>query len=207
MKEKFHITIGRQIGSGGHQIGEELARDLGIAFYDRELIEIAAQQSGLGKEPFENIEEKKAYSLLTSFPWLGGNTEEFVMNNYLGNENVFKIQSDVIRDLANRDSAVFVGRCADYALSEFPRCISIFISANMNDRIHRITERRGLTENKAVDYIEKIDKRRAAYYNFYSNKAWGEASSYHLCINSSVFGIEMTVKLIRDFTERYLLNG
>ncbi|MFZ5940256.1 MAG: AAA family ATPase [Bacteroidota bacterium] len=202
MKDKFHITVGRQIGSGGHEIGEKLAGELGIAFYDRELINIAAKQSGLGKESFEDAEEKKSFSLLAGFPWFGGNAEEFPVNSYLGNENLFKIQSDVIRDLAGKESAVFVGRCADYVLSEFPACLNLFICADTGDRIRRISERRSLTESKALEYLEKMDKRRAAYYNFYSNKTWGEASSYHLCINSSVFGIDQTVELIRHYVEK-----
>jgi len=202
MKEKFYVTIGRQIGSGGREIGEKLAGALGIAFYDKELIGIAASKSGLGKEAFEEADEKRGHSLFSGFSGLSLVADEYTSNNYLCNEALFKIQSDVIRDIASQQSAVFVGRCADYILSGHARCLNLYICAETEDRIRRVEKRRSLTENKAREFIEKMDKKRAAYYNYYSNKTWGEASSYHLCINSSFIGIDNTVELIRDYIGR-----
>ncbi len=203
MGENFFITIGRQLGSGGRQIGGKLAAQLGISFYDKELIQIASQESGLGKEFFEQVDEKTSHSLFAGllgiYGSLGG---ENYSNNYLSNETLFKIQSDVIRELARQKSSVFVGRCADYVLKDHPRCVNVFISADMNDRIKRIAEIQKVSEKKAQDIIEKMDKKRAGYYNYYSNKVWGAADSYHLCINSSVLGIDETVIFIRQFVKQ-----
>lgn len=203
MDEKFIVTIGRQLGSGGRQIGEKLALQLGISFYDKELIRIASQESGLGKEFFEQVDEKTSHSLFTGvigmYGSLGG---ENYSNNYLSNETLFKIQSDVIRELAELKSAVFVGRCADYVLKDYSRSLNVFISADRNDRIKRISEIQQVSEKKAKDIIEKTDRKRAEYYNYYSNKVWGTAGSYHLCINSSVLGIDETVTFIYQFVKQ-----
>jgi len=203
MDEKFIICIGRQLGSGGRQIGENLAAQLGISFYDKELIHIASQESGLGKEFFEKFDEKTSHSIFGGiFGIRGIFSDEIYSNSYLDYETLFKIQSDVIRNLAEKESCIFVGRCADYVLKDHPRCLSLFITADMDDRIKRIAEIHQLPKNKVKDYIEKMDKKRANYYNFYSNKVWGASESYHLCINSSVLGIDDTVSVIRQFAEK-----
>ncbi|HBC77258.1 MAG TPA: cytidylate kinase [Bacteroidales bacterium] len=203
MKKDYFITIGRQLGSGGRIIGEKLAARLGISFYDKELIQIAAQESGLGKEYFEQADEQKGYSIFGGlFGLRGGISEEPFSTYYLNNETLFKIQSDVIRRLAEKGSCLFVGRCADYVLADNPRCLNIFIYADMNDRIKRIAELQKNSPEKARDYAEKSDKKRAGYYNYFSNKEWGVAESYHLCINSSVLGIEETVDLIYQLASK-----
>jgi cytidylate kinase len=203
MTKDYVITIGRQLGSGGRIIGEKLAGQLGISFYDKELIQIASQESGLGKEYFEQADEKKGYSIFGGLFGLRGTmADEPFSTYYLNNETLFKIQSDVIRKLAEKGSCLFVGRCADYVLSENPRCLNVFISADMNDRIRRIAEMHKMTADKARDYIEKTGKKRAGYYNYFSNKVWGAAESYHLSINSSVLGIDETVTFIRKFAEK-----
>jgi cytidylate kinase len=203
MGKEYVITVGRQLGSGGRIIGENLAGQLGIAFYDKELIQIASQESGLGKEYFEQADEKKSYSVFGGLFGLRGTlADEPFSHYYLNNETLFKIQSDVIRDLAEKGSCLFVGRCADYVLKENPRCLNVFISADMNDRIKRVAEVQNLSAEKARDFIEKADKQRAGYYNYFSNKVWGAAESYHLCINSSVLGIDETVYLLRYFAEK-----
>lgn len=203
MKKNFVITIGRQLGSGGRAIGEKLAAQLGISFYDKELIQIASQQSGLGKEYFEKADEKKSYSVFGGlFGLRGALADEPFSNYYLNNETLFKIQSDVIRELAEKGSCLFVGRCADYVLQENPRCLNVFISAAMNDRIKRIAEIRKISADKARDFVEKADKKRAGYYNYFSNKVWGAAESYHLCVNSSILGIDESVAFIRYFAEK-----
>ena len=127
--------------------------------------------------------------------------DEPFLTYYLNNETLFKIQSDVIRRLAEKGSCLFVGRCADYVLGNNPRCLNLFISANMNDRVRRIAELQKMTVEKARDYIEKADK-KGRYYNYFSNKEWGAADTYHLCVNSSVLGIEETVAFIRQFAEK-----
>jgi len=203
MKKDYVITIGRQLGSGGRIIGEKLAAQLGISYYDKELIQIASQESGLGKEYFEQADEKKGLSVFGGLFGLRGTmADEPFSTDYLNNETLFTIQSDVIRKLAEKGSSLFVGRCADYVLSGNPRCLNIYVSADIDDRIKRIAELQKLTVDKARDYIEKADKKRAGYYNYFSNKVWGVAESYHLCVNSSVLGIDETVTLIHQFASK-----
>ncbi|HBK33364.1 MAG TPA: cytidylate kinase [Porphyromonadaceae bacterium] len=205
MKDNFIINIGRQLGSGGRQIGRLLSERLGISFYDKELIALASKQSGLSKEVFEEADEKKRFTLTGGF--LGIKTsimDEGFSNNYLWNETLFQIQSDVIRDLAREKSCIFVGRCADYILRDHPRMLNVFISAGQDDRIKRVEDYYGLTGKKALELIEKIDKKRAGYYNYYSNKVWGAAASYHVCMNSSILGIEATTDFIQEFLKQKL---
>lgn len=205
MKANKHciINIGRQYGSGGRTIGKEIAKRLNIPYYDKELINLASKESGFGKEFFEKADEKTRFSFFGNFLGLhsGFSGEEYT-NNYLNNENLFLIQSDVIREIADRGSAVFVGRCADYITRENPNRIDIFITADMDDRIKRVCNRKTIEYEKAVEMIEKTDKKRAGYYNYYTNKTWGAAKSYHLCINTSVLDINETVDFIVDFIEK-----
>lgn len=120
-------------------------------------------------------------------------------SNCLSNDALFKIQSDVIRKLAEEKSCLFVGRCADYILRDNPRCVNVFISASLEDRIERVMSRRHITREDAEALIEKVDKKRASYYNYYSYNTWGAAATYHLCIDSSVLGVEGTVEFIKSF--------
>ncbi len=203
MEQKIVINIGRQFGSGGRIIGEKLSTLMNIQFFDKELILISSQESGLGKEFFENVDEKSSHSIFGGlFGLRGAFSDEMVPNNFLSNETLFKIQSDVIRNLAEKQSCIFVGRCADYVLKDHPHCLNLFVCADIDDRIKRIAEKEHLTENKAKELIEKTDKKRASYYNYYSNKVWGAASSYHLCINSSFLGIDESVDFIKEFAEK-----
>ena len=205
MNETFVINIGRQLGSGGRQIGEKLSAGFGIGFYDKELIQLASKESGLGKEFFEKADEKSSFSFIGGLLGLRTNiNNEVYVNNYLCNETFFKIQSDVIRELAGKESCVFVGRCADYILRDNPRCINVFITADTEDRIKRVAQTYQLSLDKAQELIVKTDKKRAEYYNYYSNKVWGAAGSYHLCINSSVLGMDQTVTFITQFIKQRL---
>lgn len=197
MVNRYIITIGRQFGSGGREIGQKLSARLGIAFYDKELIRIASQQSGVKEEFFERVDEQKHFSLFPGILGLRTSlTDDFFPNYYLSNESLFRIQSDVIRRLAGEGPCIFVGRCADYVLKEERNCLTLFISADMADRIKRIAVRHKLSESKAKDLIERTDKGRSSYYNYFSGKTWGAAASYHLCINTSLSGIDETVRLI-----------
>lgn len=200
MDKNFVINIGRQLGSGGRMVGEILSKKLNIAFYDKELIQLASQKSGLGKEFFEKVDEQTTHSIWGGLlGYRGASTEEYYSNTYLCNESLFNIQSEVIRELAEKQPCIFVGRCADYVLKDHPLALNVFICANIEDRIQRIMNIQQLSEKKALDFIEKTDKKRAGYYNYYSNKIWGNADSYHLCINSSVLGIDETVDFILRF--------
>ena len=199
---KTIITIGRQYGSAGHSIGKILADDLGIKYYDKELLERAAKDSGLCQELFENHDEKPTNSFLyslvmDSYSFGYGST----MMDMPLNQKVFLAQFDAIKKISQDGPCVIVGRCADYALEENPNVLSIFIKADMQDRIRRIAKLYDLSDAKAKDKITKIDKQRASYYNYYTSKRWGEVDSYDLCLNSSVFGIDGTVDMIKQAIE------
>ena len=200
-KNNLVITIGRQFGSGGREIGKILAQRLNIAFYDRELINLASKESGICGEFFEKADEKTSGSLLKAFAMgFSMNGSLFQCNDYLSNESLFQIQSDVIREVASEKDCVIVGRCADYILRENPNCLSVFICGNMDDRIRRVMNYdKALDEGKAEELIRKVDKSRSSYYNYYTDNTWGAAESYDLCINSSLYGAESTVEAIIAF--------
>ncbi|MGP1435445.1 MAG: AAA family ATPase [Phocaeicola sp.] len=207
MNEHFVINLGRQLGSGGREIGQKLSKRFNIAYYDRELILLASKESGLCKEFFEKADEKAQQHVLggmlgTRFPFIGETTASF--NNYLSNDSLFKIQSDVIRKLADEKSCLFVGRCADYVLRDYPQCVNVFVSASKEARIERLRNIHNITEEEAVKLIEEADKKRSSFYNYYSNKIWGAAATYHLCIDSSILGIDKTVDFIAAFVEAKL---
>ena len=199
--ENFVITVGRQFGSCGKEIGHALAKRFNIAFYDKELIALASKESGLCQEFFEKADEKNSGNLLQAFA-AGFTFGPFQYNDFLSNDKLFQIQSDVIRKVANEHSCVIVGRCADYILRDNENCISVFISARMEDRIRRAVEYAHIEEKEAEEYIRKADKSRASYYNYYTDKIWGAAESYDLCISSSVYGIDETTAFIREFVSK-----
>ncbi len=207
MNDHYIINVGRQLGSGGREIGEKLAARLGIGFYDKELINLASQESGLCKEFFEKADETASQGIIGGvlgmrFPFL--NEVALPATNCLSNDALFKVQSDVIRDLAAKKSCLFVGRCADYILREHSRCVNLFVSAPMQKRVERLCRMHGIDEERAEEMIGKSDKKRSEYYNYYSYNVWGAASTYHLCIDSSSLGIEATVDFLKDFVIKKL---
>ena len=195
------ITIGRQLGSGGREIGQMLAGKLGIKYYDKELLAAAAKESGLAQELFENHDEKPTnsflYSLVMDTYSLGYSSGTF--HELPLNHKIFLAQFDTIKKIAEEESCVIVGRCADYALADFKNCVKVFIHADMDYRIRRVAERHDLTPAKAREEILKTDKKRASYYNYYSRKKWGDARSYDLCVNSSSIGADAAVDTILAF--------
>ncbi len=195
------ITIGRQYGSGGRDVGKKLAEELGIPCYDKELLALAAKQSGLCQELFENHDEKPTssflYSLVMDTYSTGYSSATFT--DMPINHKVFLAQFDTIKKLAQEGPCVIVGRCADYALADCPHVVNTFIHADMQERIVRISKRRDVTNAKAKDLIVKTDKQRANYYNYYTSKKWGEAAGYHLSLDTGVLGIEGAVHIIREF--------
>lgn len=203
MGDNFVITIGREYGSAGKQIGLALADELGIKCYDKELLSIAAKDSGLSEELFHNNDEKPTnsflYSLVMDTYVSGYSTSSFI--DMPINQKVFMAQYESIKKLAASESCIIVGRCADYALKEHPNRISVFIKANMDAKIKRIMRLYDFTESKARDTIIKTDKKRANYYNFYTNKKWGDSKSYDLCIDSSILGVDGTVKMLKTYIE------
>ena len=198
--EKVIITIGRQFGSGGSEIGKKLADNLNIKYYDKELIQLAAKESGICPELFEKADEKTSGGLLQAFAMgFSMNGALYQPNDYFTDATLFQVQSDVIRKIAAERSCVIVGRCADYILKDDPHCTSVFIHSSEEDRIQRITGKNPVTEKEALEQMRKTDITRASYYNYYTDKTWGAAMSYHLCLNSSVIGTDHCVRLIEEF--------
>lgn len=200
---KSIITIGRQYGSGGREIGLRLAEKLGIKCYDSELLDRAAKDSGMCQEIFENHDERPTnsflYSLVMDTYAMGYSSAVFA--DMPINHKVFLAQFNAIKEIAKEGPCVMVGRCADYALADNPNLVSVFVHASMESRIRRIAVKYDLTDAKARDAINKTDKKRASYYNYYSNKKWGDATSYQLSVDSSVCGIDGTVRMILDFID------
>lgn len=195
------ITIGRQFGSAGREIGNIIAKDYGIKLYDKEMLKRAAKESGICEELFESHDEKPTnsflYSLVMDTYSLGYSASSYT--DMPINYKVFLAQFDAIKKIADEESCVLVGRCADYALADYDNVINVFIYADLEKRIRRIARIYNLTDAKAKDLILKTDKKRASYYNYYTNKTWGEAKSYDLCLNSGTLGIEGTVKAIEEY--------
>jgi cytidylate kinase len=200
---KIIITIARQFGSGGREIGEKLALKLGIPFYDKSLIHLAAKDSGIDEDLFEFADEKAYQGFWTaavgSNCFYGNRISPF--NEMPMNDKLFLIQSNIIKKLAKDDSCVIVGRCADYILKDDPQAISVFVHSGEQDRLNRVIHTYGIPEKDAKDVMVKTDKRRAAYYNYYSGEKWGRADNYDLSVNSGAIGIEGTVDLIIRFAE------
>lgn len=199
------ITIGRQFGSGGREIGERVAQHFGIKFYDKELLSRAAKESGFCQEMIESHDERPTnsflYNLVMDTYSFGYNASSFM--DMPISHKVFLAQFDTIKKMADESPCVIVGRCADYALSEYKNCLNLFIYGDEESKVRRIMNKYDLAKQKAHDMMVKKDKQRQSYYNYYSSKKWGRADSYDLCLNSSKFGIEGTIKLIIQAVEDF----
>ena len=193
------INVGRQFGSGGRLVALALGRKLGIPVYDQELIAEAAEQSGFSKELFANSDEKRNLLALSSFIVDVGRFGS--ADNYMSDNQLFVIQSNVIRSLADKGPAIFIGRCSDYILRD-RKCLDVFVTATDEVRIKRIAERMNITPEQADSLMRKKDRTRETYYNYYTFGNWGVASNYDLCVDSSVVGIEGTADMIIDFCRR-----
>lgn len=199
MNKPVIITIGRQFGSGGHEIGRKLAEKLGFEIYDKELLKLQAQHSGIAEKVLESYDESPTSSLLYSIVM-----DVYPSMNYVGtslNQQVYQAQFDSISKLQEKGNCVIVGRGADYILRDYPNLISVFIHADIMERARRVAEFEKVSVEKAKDIITKADKKRAGFYNFQTDKKWGQASSYMLSIDSGVLGYEGTVDLIAEFVK------
>lgn len=200
--DNYVINIGRQYGSGGKEIAFKLAERLGIKAYDTEIITETARRSGISTNFFRKNDEKiSRFSLFSAFTQ---DPIQFETRNCLNCNELFRIQSETIRSIAEAGAAIFVGRCADYVLRDHPRAINIFISAPIEERRKRIATRNNVTLEKADDMISKIDKRREEYYNYYTFGRWGFSETYHLCIDSSVLGIDKSIEFLEEFIKTRL---
>jgi len=198
------INVGRQVGSGGRIIARALAESFQAKFLDKELLNLAAKESGFSEKFFEQNDEQKGF--LKSFFHLHAPhlSDTSFYGSRLSQESLFQFQSDAILKAARESSCVFVGRCADYVLRNEKDVINIFITADLADRVLRVRERHGCDEDAARKMIRKKEAERASYYNFYTGKRWGHSESYDLCVNSSILGIEETTRGIERFVKKVL---
>lgn len=200
--KKIIINVGRQIGSGGRVIAKKLADDFGCKFYDKELLNLAAKESGFNEKFFEQNDEQKGFlkSLFhVHVPLMG--EHNYYKDNF-SQDSLYQFQSDAIRKAADEGSCVFVGRTADYVLRDYKNTVSVFITANIDHRIQRVCKRHGFDRATARKYIRTREDDRASYYNYYTGKKWGHSESYDLCINSSLLGIDETEKFIAEFIRK-----
>ena len=199
MTKNTIITIGRQFGSGGHEIGELLAKKLGIPFYDRNLVKMAAEELHITEEQAELEDEKKLMSIVSNYNLAMGGYNDFMANAEFYapvGRNLYAVQSAIIKKLAQKGSCVIVGRCADYVLKDYPGCINVFICASKEDRKNRVMDKYHLSERKATEKMKKIDRERKYYYETYSGKEWGSIQSHQILMNSSLLGKEKIVEYL-----------
>lgn len=197
MHKKIVITISREYGSGGRRIGERVAERLGISFYDKKLINIAAEESGLSPEFIETHDQKINNSFLFNIAVSGyysGNV--FNRNNLLPEDKLFLTQTNIIRALAEKESCVIVGRCADYILRDRDDCFNVFVYSDMAHKIERAIREYGMALDKAEVELKKRDKARNNHYNHYTGQDWGQIRNYHLSVNSDFVGADNVVDMI-----------
>ncbi len=190
--KKVIVTIGREFGSGGREIGLKLSEKLGIPFYDKKLIMHTAEKTNLEESIIEKYDEQHSFPAFSS-------SNIFDIYQMPMSDRIYIAQADVIRDIAEKESCIIVGRCADFILDENPDVFKVFITAPMKDKVERkrpILE--GKKDSEIENHIAKIDKKRAKYYTYYTDRTWGKASTYNLCIDSSILGVDGTVELIAN---------
>ncbi len=194
------VCISRQLGSGGREIGRTLAETMGIKFLDKELLESAAERSGITQELFEQSDEKPASNMLNMMPSIGGNIKALNYTEYMAhmpNDQMQSIVADVIREAANTEPCIIIGRCADYILRGRPNMLSVFIHADLDYRIRQMSRLLNISEDASRSLVRKTDRNRANYYSYYTDRDWSSANNYHLSINSAFFNTERSAKLIQ----------
>lgn len=190
------ITIGRQFGSGGHEVADRLSKELKIPLYDRDLVEMAADKLGLSEITVEEVDESVFNTFLSTYRYNG-----LISNGLPLNDSTYEAQSSIIQNLSQKGPCIFVGRCADYVMRDYDGCLSIFLYGSLEDRTKRIMERYTLTKKEAQTAIRRTDHRRKSYYETYTDQKWGSGESHQLLINVSLMGMEQTIELIK-----YLYN-
>lgn len=200
----FALCIGRSFGSGGYEVAQKLQQRLKVKLYDKELLDKAAEDSHIRKELFEQADEQNSFNIPLVVGYMGmPNPFYLYTNNYLSNDNLFNLQADTIRQLASKGSAIFVGRCADHILRNHPGRISVFIANDLDNRAKEVMERLKLDNlDEASSEVDRIDKRRKEYYNYYTGKHWGRADNYDLCLNLGTLGIEYATEIIVDLVRQ-----
>ena len=205
MADNFVITIGRQFDSGGRDIGRAVAERLGVKCYDKEIIELAAMENNISQDILEKHDEKPMSGILSGMVsdiFSSGYSKSRFVDVSL-EQQVFLAQFDTIKNLAEKESCVIVGRCGNYALQDHPNVLNVFVYADMDFRVNQVENVYKIEGiKKTTDFIMKMDKKRSAYYNYYTNEEWGSASNYVLCLNSSKFGVDGCVDIILDVAAR-----
>lgn len=205
-KDTYAVCIGRSYGAGGLTFAHKLQQVLGVPLYDKNILDKAAQDSNIRKELFERIDEVNNFSIPVTYGNIfsgPGSLFMFPENNLLSNENLFSVQAETITALAEKGSGIFVGRCSDFILREHPNRLSVFITEDKEIRIQKIKSKLSLdSDNEARSMMEKLDKERREYYNYYTSERWGRAENYDISIKLSYFGIDYAIKLIVDLMER-----
>lgn len=201
MGENIVITIARQYGSGGKTIGAMLAKELGINCYSREILKMASEESGINEGLFGMSDEK-----IKKAPWFkilsrpyDGELLTPEDRDFVSDDNLFNYQAKVIQDLAEKESCVIVGRCADYVLKENPNVVSVFIHADKKFCLERALERNSMTEKEMQKYIEKTDRFRGDFYRYHTGNEWADARNYDLCLNSGKLGFQKCVEEIKSY--------
>ncbi len=202
MSDKLVITIARQYGSGGRDVGHKVAELLGCKCYDSDLIVMAAKKSGISEDTLAAADEQASSSLLYTLAMgasmIYTNTTPMAVPI---NDALFIAQSEIIRELSETENCVIVGRCADYILKDHEKLVKVFVQGDMPDKIKRITVRAGISESEAKDRINKKDKKRANYYSYYTGGKWGKAENYNLVVSTSKIGIDGAAKLIVEYAK------
>lgn len=200
--KRIIINVGRQLGSGGRIIARMLAEDFNCKMYDKEILNLATKESGFSKEFFEQNDEQKGFVRSLFHLHLPYISDTNFYHNKFSQDSLFQFQSDAIRKAAEESSCVFVGRCADYVLRDVKEAVSIFITANLEERIKQVSKRHLCDEETAEKLINSIENERSSYYNYYTGKKWGHSTSYDICVNSSILGIEGTEQLLVNYIKR-----
>lgn len=203
--DNFVITIARQYGSGGRTVGEMLAKKLGIGYYDKDIIRIASEDSGIHETLFGRVDEYTS-ARRPLFGKKGIYSGELIppqSKDFTSDENLFNYQAKVIRELAEEESCIIIGRCADYVLKDDPNVLRLFFFAPKEDCIVRVMEHDGITGRDAENKIEKIDKHRADYYKYYTGRDWYDARNYDFCLDTTSMGYEKLVEVVKNFIEVY----
>lgn len=201
MNDHLIISLNRTYGSGGRELGRILSEQMGLHVYNKDIVEMAADKSGIRKEYFERVDEKPTDSFLYT---LATNALSFASSvnpydNTLSSEKLFNQQADVIREIADREDCIIIGRCAGHILREMPRCVRIYLTASMDYRIERVMGYENCDRQQAEKSIKSMDKRRENYFGYYTGKEWGACSTYDLSIDTSVIGLEGAAELIREY--------
>lgn len=205
MDKHYCICIGRKFGSGGRNVAKMVADRLDIRVYDRDLLKTASESTGFSETFFDEADEEKTRKGLRSL-FMNHLTGSGLSNNYLSNESIFKMQSEAIKAIHEREDCVFIGRCADYVLRDSDRMLNVFVAATIEDRVDRICRHSGgeLNQRKALSLIEDIDRKRSSYYNYFTGRTWGDPAVYDICLNSSVLGYEKCAGIIVALAEERL---